>query len=376
MAAITWRNVDAPSFQGVSSMITGAQQSIDSGFNKFNELIKQRESLDTSNLEKMKQNNTQAFLDQLTQYRTPEELQAAQQSGALDQLRQQYGAMVDQAAIRGAEDARYGALQQRALTGIDYTNKTLAERYRPQTEAAMAGAALGKADVVASILQANPEMPGQDRIQAALVTAQRANDKFVLDQDTARAQTAHANAQAAAIPMNAESQRLQANSAAQSAKAQERKSLLDSITKADELDKTPTAVGVYKRGDMTEEGASESLAKKLKDAGVNPDRIANIVATASTYSRDGKFGIRDDAGNETRFPIPISVLEDGAMYANANAWFDSRAGVKMDDYLRKRLSDKNFQKTVKDAYDASKKAADTQKEDVAKFREYLFPGKK
>lgn len=378
MAAITWRNVDAPSFQGASAILTGAQQSIDSGFNKFNELIKQRETMDTANWENAKQNNTQAFLDQLSQYRTPEELKAAQESGVLNRLREASGAQIDRAGIRGAEDARYGALQQRALTNIDYGNKTLEQELRPQIQIATSLAATDKAkydEYMANNPRLQEFMGG--KLAATAVTADQAAQKLKSELASAQATQSQATAQTAAIPINAEASRIQANAAAQSARSLESQRLIDSFAKVDELAKAPTSVGVYKQGDLTAEGATDSLVKELTAAKVEPNKISNIVAAVRTLSPDGKFAIRDKDGKEvTRIPIPMTVVKDAAIQANAYSWFDVTSGPKMDKYLLKTLSSKSFQKSAQEEYEASKKKAVEQAEQVGKLRNAIYPDRK
>ena len=313
MAAITWRNIDAPSVQGVSSMITGAQQSLDSGFNKFNELIKQRETMDNANWDNTKQNNTQAFLDQLTQYRTPEELKAAQESGVLDRMRQEAGAQIDRAGIRGAEDVRYGALQQRGLTNIDYANKTLAERYRPQTDAAMAGAVLGKADAVNAILGANPDMPGQDRIQAALVAAQRAAS------GEQRQVNADVRAGEDQISKIASAKALQGYYEATTRKtnAEAGKTELEnspghvSGKKAEEAKKEWLKQSLLSGGTLDTADGSKLFYSTLRDQfKLSENEIEDIRNNLGSKFEGGKYSYKDASGKLQSMPVPVQTMLD------------------------------------------------------------------
>ena len=128
---ITWRNIEAPDMRGVMQGMGIAQQGMNSGFDKLQNVFKTIEDTDKANWEQQKQNNTQAFMNELTKYRTPEELQAAQASGVLDRIRSAYGAQVDANAIRAAEENRIPLLQQRTKAANEYqdytTDRTQAE---------------------------------------------------------------------------------------------------------------------------------------------------------------------------------------------------------------------------------------------------------
>lgn len=120
MAAITWQNISGADMAGAGRTLDAAQQRMDGVFAGLDGLLKKREATDTANWDNTKNNNTQAFLNEVAKFRTPEEFQAAQQSGVLDQMRQGYGAQVDANAVRAAQDGRLAILQGRAKTDADY----------------------------------------------------------------------------------------------------------------------------------------------------------------------------------------------------------------------------------------------------------------
>lgn len=188
MPPITWRNVEAPSFRDAILAGAQAQQSFNSGFDSLNKLVDQETKTNIANWDNTKNNNTQEFLNQLNQYRTPEELQAAQASGALDALRQRYGPQVDQAAIRTAEDGRLSTLQQRSLTGIDFKNKSLENELRPQIQQATALAAAGDKKGLESLFANNPTLRDfmGGKLTAEAIVGERAADvhKWAGNDDT------------------------------------------------------------------------------------------------------------------------------------------------------------------------------------------------
>lgn len=126
---ITWRNVDAPDLRGAASMLQLAGNGINSGFDKLNEVLKNEQATADANWKVQKDNNTQAFLNSINQYRTPEEYQAALSSGALDMGK--YGAQIDQAVARSALDGRLAVLQDRALKANQYADQIQAHDAQP-----------------------------------------------------------------------------------------------------------------------------------------------------------------------------------------------------------------------------------------------------
>lgn len=125
--AITWRNINSNSAAAASvagQLMNSAQQSFESGLEGLKNNLRAREERDASNWDVTKQNNTEAFLNKLNSYKTPEELAAAQASGELDVLRSQYGAQVDGNAIRGAESEMQQKLIERITAQNQYEDDT------------------------------------------------------------------------------------------------------------------------------------------------------------------------------------------------------------------------------------------------------------
>ena len=86
---ITWRNVNAPSSGGAADLFGQAQESFDGAIKAARDT---KDGFEKGRTDR----NTQAFMSQLQQYGSSEELAAAQESGALADLRGQFGSMVDQ----------------------------------------------------------------------------------------------------------------------------------------------------------------------------------------------------------------------------------------------------------------------------------------
>lgn len=387
MAAITWRNIDAPSFRDAILAGSEARQSINAGFDSFNKIVDQESKTNIANWDNTAKNNTEKFYaDVASQFKTPEEYQAALKSGLVDQMRQQYGAQIDQTGARKYMEERPGILMDRLTKEQAYTD---AQTERGQREYIngfkQAIAAASTPEELATLrqgLNTYGSLGHINPVAAASLVDQAVNRGRTLVSDAQAAEKLksdieHQRKMERASLMQAQASQTQAGAAVQNANTLEGQRLVEAFSKIDDLAKTPPAVGAYKRGDLTAEGATDTLVKTLTAAKVNPDRISNIVAAVRSLSPDGKFAIRDKDGKEvTRIPIPMSVVEDAAMQANAYSWFDSRAGSKMEKYLLQTLSSKKFQQSAKDEFDASRVKATEQADQLAKLRAAIYPDRK
>lgn len=85
---ITWRNVNGPDFSGLSEALGLAGESFTKGVDAI------RQGKDT--FEKGRTDrNTQAFMEQLSRFGSPEELAAAQESGQIANMRSEFGNLID-----------------------------------------------------------------------------------------------------------------------------------------------------------------------------------------------------------------------------------------------------------------------------------------
>lgn len=128
---ITWRNVGTTVSGNSASLLSGAQESFNSGFDVLNKVLEQRKTTQDANWEQGTDNNTQSYLDQVAQYKTPEELAAAREQGVFSDLRQQYGSQLDRGAARTALDGQGDVLRQRELANRQYQDDTTERDNRP-----------------------------------------------------------------------------------------------------------------------------------------------------------------------------------------------------------------------------------------------------
>lgn len=134
MAAITWRNVDAPDNRGAAALLQGAQNSINMGFDKFGEIIKQREAGIAAQEVKQKADNTEALYSAISQqFNTPEKYQAGLESGEIAGLATSFGD-VDKAGARRFMSQQLTTLQNQARTSGEYADYSRDRTEQPDRE--------------------------------------------------------------------------------------------------------------------------------------------------------------------------------------------------------------------------------------------------
>lgn len=116
---ITWRNIEAPSFEGAARIMETGRGAFNDGVAALQGSFDEYGNQIQKNWDQGKENNTQTFLDRLAQYKTPEELTAAQASGELNALKQQFGAQIDRGLVRDTEVD----LQQKLIERISAQNQ-------------------------------------------------------------------------------------------------------------------------------------------------------------------------------------------------------------------------------------------------------------
>ena len=150
---ITWKNIEAPSLAGVAGMAESARRtfndamsSLRGSFDEYGEQIQ-------TQWDQGKEANTQAFLDKLAQYKTPEELAAAQAAGEIQAFRQQFGNKIDAATVRDAEANLQQKLIERIQAQNQYGDYNLDRSQRDQINAIQARAAAGDPGAIEALKQ-------------------------------------------------------------------------------------------------------------------------------------------------------------------------------------------------------------------------------
>ena len=123
--AITWQNINSPSFEGVGRMMEGAQASVNTGLQGLLNILKQKQELNQQIATDAFDARTEGAMGILGGFKTAADLQQAQDSGALEQqLTGLYGANgFDRKKFREAADVRGETLMRKDLTADAYKIK-------------------------------------------------------------------------------------------------------------------------------------------------------------------------------------------------------------------------------------------------------------
>lgn len=350
MGVITWRNVEAPSFGEASRMMAQAQIGLNSGFDHFNNILNKAQATSEANWQQGKENNTEAAYAQLAKYDTPEKYQAALDSGEIDALTAGMGAQVDRAGFRKAMTDHLGNLRERALKGMEYTNKVDANTMAPILERRAQAVLTGNADEVARI---DAEYAGRTGLAKGMeyglsaqeLAAERSRkaaeelrkvaeegrkvELFPLDKQ-AKQQSIEAS-QAQVRASNAQADAALAEPAVKAAKLQretEEKALKDFHENS--------AYG-SKQGFSTDPTVNSSnIAKVISDklGKVNPESAQKL---SKVFADNPAMTLKDSTGKDVSLPIPPAVVsramemvDSGASSGIAGFFADKGYG---SDYL-------------------------------------------
>lgn len=123
--AITWQNVNSPSFEGVGRMMEGAQTSVDAGLTGLLNILKQKQGLNQQIATDAFDTRSEGAIGILSNFKTAAELQQAQDSGALEQqLAGLYGANgYDKKRVREFGDTRKGWLMDQGIKVNTFENQ-------------------------------------------------------------------------------------------------------------------------------------------------------------------------------------------------------------------------------------------------------------
>lgn len=172
MAAITWRNVDAPNLGDPTRTGMLASNSINNAFDILNKQLTAAQAVDSQNWDARKALNTDQYLSRLQSFKTPEEAAAAQ--AELQGLRQGFQAQIDMPAVRNVEANLTENLQRRVTTNNAYVTSQEDFAERDAVADLSAKVALGGTKALNEGLAANPNLSA--RARAALAAAARKAD--------------------------------------------------------------------------------------------------------------------------------------------------------------------------------------------------------
>lgn len=122
---ITWQNVNSPDSRLAAQLLNGTQEGITGGFDKLGQVIANREVVNQGVADRARGAAEQEFMNQLYGFKSPAELQAARESGALAQQLASLDPR-NQAAARTALDTRLATLQEQTTANNNFAVEQVA----------------------------------------------------------------------------------------------------------------------------------------------------------------------------------------------------------------------------------------------------------
>jgi len=346
---IRWDNIGG--LGDPSRLMELGQVGVNKMFTGFENLIKGREATQTANWDQGKVNNTADFLAAVRKPQNATEYEAAMKSGLLDQLRQSYGAQVDQTAAANAMDGRLSVLRGRDEQSIKYNQVLRTEEQRPLSNQLASMIAAGDTVGARLVLAAHPELD-----QAAkLSTDASAFDRRLIEQgqhDTANAlATATATQNLAYLPKKQESDLRTAAAQQASAYASANHSNASTIlAQGQEADRQKVAASlsrnaaaqamlkgtVYEGGVWTGKDVVEGrdILSKIDSTGFGSGEANKMMERLSQIESEGGLLVKGQ-----RVPLPKDLVKGILAGANDQGWDGwNQGGVTyLDNALKKAM---------------------------------------
>lgn len=342
---ITWRTVNGPSLAEASRPLQVAGLTLNSGFDALGDALKQQETVDKANWQQQKENNTNAFLNQIYAANGPEGFKALQDSGQLQQMLSGFGAQIDQAKAREVMDSRLGTLQKRDQENWAYQNAALDQQEAPQVNEAKALIAQGKVDQATPLInslstraQASLFSAADEKTQQLLERKWKA-EKHPLELQQIRAQINSSNASANNSRIQGEAAQFRLNEEKKAADAALLKSKM-----AVALQDNIYSEGVLKPGD-TEELATLMKNNKIGADGFWDDTQAKQAKMMAKINRLAMNGMEVSAidpatGKEVKqtIPVPLGAVK-AAILSSGNRLFSWNEGWadEFESQIKKRI---------------------------------------
>jgi len=197
---ITWRNVNGDTTRDAAGILEVARRAFNDGFGNFQDIVNSRNEVNQQNWDTQKEVNTDQFLDRLAQFKTPEELAAAQQSGQLQALKAQFGGQIDRDAVRDAEAQQADVLMRRIAAQNQYADDKTNRDARPLVDQFNSLIADNKLDEARKFLQSN--VLGTDESAFSNLILDRNDKQFSQSMERSRLALQQAQEQRSQIDWN------------------------------------------------------------------------------------------------------------------------------------------------------------------------------
>ncbi len=314
MAAITWRNVDAPNLGDPTRTGMLASDSINNAFDILNKQLTTAQAVDGQNWDARKALNTDQYLSRLQSFKTPEEAAAAQ--AELQALRQGFQAQIDMPAVRNAESTLTENLQRRVTTGNAYANSQTDFAEQDTVADLSAKIAAGGSKAFNEGLTAYPNLSARARatLAAAARKADFENEDQGFQRNTDRRQQQELELKRRQVEIQASeaaarrNEQIQARAAANALKLAQAESQGIGVTVAQAQAAREHALknGRLASGTLDTVEGKANLLKALKDSyGMDPVDAAKFVTRIEEGYPEGKFKVQRDGKTIGSYGLPV-----------------------------------------------------------------------
>jgi endonuclease YncB( thermonuclease family)/flagellum-specific peptidoglycan hydrolase FlgJ len=327
---ITWRNVTGPTPAEAAQPMRFASADLNAGFAALQKTLGMVTDNQDANWQNQKVNNTQALMDALRGAKSPEEMAALQQSGALAEMKAGFGAQFDRNAVNAAEDARPGILRDNLTKEQQFGVQQDVVAHQPLADQAKAAYLRGDTAAGDQILANFPSMPQANEIAAFKrdLTRQNTSDQRIntefdwktadrpLMVDKLKGEIANSAAnvdisrgQLGVAQTRADAEKLHYQAQSDEKAAALRKAQNDKL----ELGKKEAYKQLLENsgmasGTLDTEAGKEALMKGLKARGIDEKQQSDILYNLNKYFRDGGIEVGTDKDGKP-IKMPISVTD-------------------------------------------------------------------
>jgi len=361
---ITWRNIEAPNFRGVSSDLANVGSSLEAARKLLTQSIAEAERIDAENWANAKVNNTNAVLNRLLEYQDPESFEKARQSREFQALMDQYGGQIDANLVRKSIDERADVLRKRAIDALDYRN-----RLRMEEEAQVAREQKPIVDRLLSMVEqgelrtateaarsyADSGMLREDFLRQTLEAARKRQEDIQdrnLRELEIRSVIGARNAQAAAALAQTKAARAQEDAAKRRLTADNQWwNLVDKASKvAEEQYNEWLGNSILGRGSLENPKDRDAMVNVFKTFNLTPNAQEDIWNNLEEYFPGGYY-TRIVNGKKVQIPIPVELVHRALMNTDEigdGAWW-SRRGDKVVNLIQGYMEDPRIVKEIEDA---------------------------
>ena len=345
---ITWRTVNGPSLAEASRPLEAAQRSFMGAFDGLRGTLKDSEAFDKELWKRQDQDATQDALGKIYQAQTVDQMNALNQSGALDQAVAANGARIDRAAVNALRDGRVSTLQNRDTQAITYKNTMLDDAQANDvrrintlalTDPAAASAELAKNPDLRKSFEIAKNIDASAQTQ---VERERAKTRFGFDMNEEERKAAEEAQRKLLRPIAVQQaqagvgQTLASTQSSLASAAASRESVLTSravrdraeaeADKARDLKMLGAALdgNIYKEG-VFKDADTVDLAKLMKDTGVGGtggdagEKRTKIIDRVNALAKTG-IEIKGPDGRPVTVPLPLGAVKASILGASNTFW--------------------------------------------------------